>query len=71
MQEWKKAGVTGGIPFRHEWPVVAVLEPTNSAGINAVLNDPPPREAVAALVERFSWEENAARLAEHYERLLR
>ncbi|HSH09077.1 MAG TPA: hypothetical protein VK995_01725 [Oceanipulchritudo sp.] len=38
MQEWKKAGVPGGIPFRHDWPVVAVLEPTNSAAINAVLS---------------------------------
>ncbi|MEE4205234.1 MAG: glycosyltransferase [Erythrobacter sp.] len=41
-----------------------------AAGINAVLNDPPPREAVAALVEGYSWEENAARLAEYYEGLL-
>jgi len=41
-----------------------------AAGINAVLNDPPPRQAVAALVEGFSWEENAARLAEHYARLV-
>ncbi|AOL23959.1 Glycosyltransferase [Erythrobacter litoralis] len=41
-----------------------------AAGINAVLNDPPPRQAVADLVERFSWEENAARLADYYESLL-
>lgn len=41
-----------------------------AAGINALLNNPPPGQAVADLVERFSWEENAARLAEHYERLL-
>lgn len=38
MQEWRKAGVSGGIPLRESWPVVAVLEPTDSAGINAVLN---------------------------------
>jgi glycosyltransferase involved in cell wall biosynthesis len=40
-----------------------------AAGINAVLNNPPPREAVAALTESFSWESNAAGLAAHYERL--
>ena len=41
-----------------------------AAGINGILNDPPPREAVAALTEHFSWEANAAALAEHYERLV-
>lgn len=41
-----------------------------AAGINAVLNNPPTREAVAALTEAFSWEANAAALAEHYESLL-
>jgi len=41
-----------------------------AAGINAVLNDPPAREAVAALTERFSWEANAAELAAHYARLV-
>ncbi|MFM7404489.1 MAG: glycosyltransferase [Erythrobacter sp.] len=41
-----------------------------AAGINAVLNDPPAREAVAALTEHFSWDTNAAALAEHYERLV-
>lgn len=40
-----------------------------AAGINAVLNAPPPREAVAALTEHFSWDANAAALAEHYETL--
>lgn len=39
-------------------------------GIRAVLADPHPREAVAALTEEFSWEANAAALAAHYERLL-
>ena len=41
-----------------------------AAGINAILNAPPPREAVAALTEPFSWEANAAALAAHYERLV-
>ncbi|MDC8754211.1 glycosyltransferase [Erythrobacter sp. sf7] len=41
-----------------------------AAGINAVLNAPPRREAVAALTEGFSWEANAAALAAHYERLV-
>lgn len=41
-----------------------------AAGINAVLNNPPPREAVAALTEHFSWEANAAALAAHYVSLL-
>lgn len=41
-----------------------------AAGINAILNDPPPREAVAALTEHFSWDANAVALAEHYERLV-
>lgn len=39
-------------------------------GINAILNDPPPREAVAALTEHFSWEANADALAAHYERMV-
>lgn len=39
-------------------------------GVNAILDDPPPREAVAALTEHFSWDANAAALAEHYERLV-
>jgi len=41
-----------------------------AAGINAVLNDPPPRQAVADLVAHFSWEANAAVLAEHYSGLI-
>jgi teichuronic acid biosynthesis glycosyltransferase TuaC len=40
-----------------------------AAGINAVLNNPPEREAVAALTEHFSWDANAESLAAHYERL--
>jgi glycosyltransferase involved in cell wall biosynthesis len=41
-----------------------------AAGVNAVLNNPPPREAVAALTEGFSWEANAAALARYWEGLL-
>ena len=41
-----------------------------AAGINAVLANPPPREAVAALTERFSWDANAAELAAHWQRLV-
>ena len=41
-----------------------------AAGVNAVLNNPPPREAVAALTEGFSWDANAAALAAHYEKLV-
>ncbi len=41
-----------------------------AAGINAVLNNPPPREAVAALTEHFSWDANAAALAAHYAKLV-
>lgn len=37
--------------------------------VNAILNAPPPREAVAALTEGFSWEANAAALAAYYETL--
>lgn len=39
-------------------------------GVNAILADPPPREAVAALTESFSWDANAAALAAHYEGIL-
>jgi glycosyltransferase involved in cell wall biosynthesis len=38
--------------------------------VNAILNAPPPREAVAALTEGFSWDANAAALAAHYERMV-
>lgn len=37
-----------------------------AAGINAVLNAPPAREDVAALVEGFGWDAHAAALAAHY-----
>jgi teichuronic acid biosynthesis glycosyltransferase TuaC len=41
-----------------------------AAGVNAVLAAPPARAAVAALTERFSWDANAAALAEHWEGLV-
>lgn len=41
-----------------------------AAGVNAILAAPPPREAVAALTEGFSWDANAAALAAHYEGLV-
>ena len=41
-----------------------------AAGINEVLNAPPPREAVAALAERFSWDANAAELAAYFDGLV-
>jgi glycosyltransferase involved in cell wall biosynthesis len=41
-----------------------------AAAVNAILNAPPPREAVAALTEGFSWEANASALAAYYERLV-
>lgn len=41
-----------------------------AAGVNDVLNNPPPRRAVADLVERFSWENNAGELAAHYDQML-
>ncbi len=40
-----------------------------AAGVRAILAAPPPREAVAALTESFSWDANAAALAAHWERL--
>lgn len=42
-----------------------------AAGIEAVLNNPPMRQAVTAMAERFSWETNAAELAAHYVDILR
>jgi glycosyltransferase involved in cell wall biosynthesis len=41
-----------------------------AAGVKAILANPPPREAVAALTERFSWDANAAALAAHWEGLV-
>ena len=38
--------------------------------VRELLADPPRREAVAECAARFSWEANAAALAEYYERLL-
>jgi glycosyltransferase involved in cell wall biosynthesis len=53
---------TAGRLVERNWQAVA-------AGINAVLNNPPAREDVAALTEHFSWDANAQGLAAHYERL--
>lgn len=39
-------------------------------GVRALLASPPPREAVAALADGFSWQANAATLAAHYEGLV-
>lgn len=41
------------------------------AALQQLLADPPPRSAVAECAARFSWEANAAALADYYERLLR
>jgi glycosyltransferase involved in cell wall biosynthesis len=38
--------------------------------VRALIADPPPREAVAACAAGFSWEANAAALADYYEGLL-
>lgn len=38
-------------------------------GIQAVLNNPPMRQAVAAMAERFSWQTNAIELAAYYDGL--
>jgi len=40
-------------------------------GVREILTDTPDRQAVAALVENFSWSNNAAELAEHYSDILR
>ena len=53
---------TAGRLVARNWQAVA-------AGVNAVLNNPPEREAVAALTDHFSWDANAEALAAHYERL--
>lgn len=41
-----------------------------AAGVNEVLNNPPMRHAVAALVERFSWDAHAIELAAYYDQLI-
>lgn len=41
-----------------------------ASGVNEILNAPPHRHAVAAMVEKFSWETNAAELAAHYGALI-
>jgi glycosyltransferase involved in cell wall biosynthesis len=39
-------------------------------GVRAILADPPQRENVAALAERFSWQANAEALAGYYEQMI-
>lgn len=41
-----------------------------AAGVQAVLNNPPMRQAVAAMAEKFSWQTNAIELAAYYEGLV-
>ena len=41
-----------------------------AAAVEQILAEPPTQGAVAAMAERFSWETNAAALAEHYDRIL-
>ena len=41
-----------------------------AAGVRALLDDPPPREDVADMANRFSWQANAAALAAYYETLV-
>lgn len=40
-----------------------------AAGVNEILINPPMRQAVAAMAERFSWDTNALELAAHYDQL--
>jgi len=40
-----------------------------AAGVNEVINNPPMRQAVAAMAEKFSWSTNALELASYYETL--
>lgn len=40
-------------------------------GVRELLNNPPMRQAVAAMAERFSWETNALELAAHFDRIAR
>jgi len=58
--------ITGEVAGR----LVARTPEAVAEGVRAVLASPPPREAVAALAERFSWQANAAALAAHYEALV-
>jgi len=41
-----------------------------AVAVRELLADPPERERVAGYAARFSWQANAAALAEHYERIL-
>ncbi|MEM1050808.1 MAG: glycosyltransferase [Pseudomonadota bacterium] len=41
-----------------------------ASGVQAVLNNPPMRQAVSAVAEKFSWQTNAIELAAYYESLV-
>ena len=64
----------GGARELVTWPeagrIVARDADEIAAALCELLEDPPAREAVAAGAARFSWEANAAALAEYYEGLL-
>lgn len=50
--------------------IVARKADAIAVGIRAVLADDHPRDRVTACVEQFSWQANAAALADYYERLV-
>lgn len=65
------AGGAREIVDRPEAGVVVARDPAAiAAGITEVLARNPPPDAVAATVEGFSWQANAAALAAYYERLI-
>ncbi len=65
------AGGARELVTRPEAGRIVAREPEAIAdAVREVITDPPPREAVAACAARFSWDTNAAALADYYERLL-
>ncbi len=59
-------GGAGELMGRPEAGVLVEREPAAiAAAVNSILADPPDRQAVAATVERFSWETNAEQLFQH------
>jgi teichuronic acid biosynthesis glycosyltransferase TuaC len=50
--------------------IVARNPRTIAHGVRELLDDPPQRQAVAVMAERFSWQAHAAALARYYESLL-
>lgn len=55
----------------HAGLIVERNAPAIAAAVKTLLANPPAAEEVAASVARFSWEANAAALADYYEGLLR